>query len=73
MRTTRRATIDFDADVHHTSGMANEAVRITLAENADDLRAVEIRQTEERPIRAGSDVSMAWPVMAAKDAIASIQ
>jgi plasmid stability protein len=85
MKTTKRATIYFDAHVHQAlrlraaasnrsiSDMVNEAVQITLAEDADDLRAVEIRQTEERPIRAGSGVSMVWSVMAAKDFVARIQ
>ena len=52
------ATIDFDGDVHHAlrlratacnrsmSAMVNEAVRITLAEDADDLRDADLRQAE---------------------------
>ena len=54
----KRATIYFDADVHHAlrlraaacnrsmSAMVNEAVRITLAEDADDLRDADLRQAE---------------------------
>ena len=52
------ATIDFDADVHHAlrlraaacnrsiSAMMDEAVRITLGEDADDLRDADLRQAE---------------------------
>lgn len=59
MEETKRATIYFDAHVHQAlrlraaasnrsiSDMVNEAVQITLAEDADDLRDAEIRQTEE--------------------------
>jgi hypothetical protein len=47
MEETKRATIYFDAHAHHISDMVNEAVQITLAEDADDLRDAEIRQTEE--------------------------
>jgi plasmid stability protein len=58
MDETRRATIYFDADVHRAlrlraaacnrsmSDMVNEAVRITLAEDADDLRDADLRQAE---------------------------
>ena len=59
MEESKRATIYFDADVHcalrlraaacnrSISDMVNEAVRMTLAEDADDLRDVEQRQEEE--------------------------
>jgi plasmid stability protein len=59
MEESKRATIYFDADVHRAlrlraaacnrsiSDMVNEAVRMTLAEDADDLRDVEQRQEEE--------------------------
>ena len=59
MEESKRATIYFDADVHRAlrlraaacnrsiSDMVNEAVRITLAEDADDLRDAEQRQEEE--------------------------
>ena len=59
MEDSKRATIYFDADVHRAlrlraaacnrsiSDMVNEAVRMTLAEDADDLRDVEQRQEEE--------------------------
>jgi plasmid stability protein len=59
MEESRRATIYFDADVHRAlrlraaacnrsiSDMVNEAVRMTLAEDADDLRDVEQREEEE--------------------------
>ncbi|MFN9546787.1 MAG: CopG family transcriptional regulator [Cyanobacteriota bacterium] len=59
MEESKRATIYFDADVHRAlrlraaaynrsiSDMVNEAVRITLAEDADDLRDVEQREEEE--------------------------
>lgn len=59
MEESKRATIYFDADVHRAlrlraaacnrsiSDMVNEAVRMTLAEDADDLRDVEQRQDEE--------------------------
>lgn len=58
MDETKRATIYFDADVHRAlrlkaaacdrsiSDMVNEAVRITLAEDADDLRDANQRQAE---------------------------
>ena len=59
MEESKRSTIYFDADVHRAlrlraaacnrsiSDMVNEAVRMTLAEDADDLRDVEQRQEEE--------------------------
>lgn len=59
MEESKRATIYFDADVHRAlrlkaaacnrsiSDMVNEAVRMTLAEDAVDLRDVEQRQEEE--------------------------
>ncbi len=59
MEDSKCATIYFDADVHRAlrlraaacnrsiSDMLNEAVRMTLAEDADDLRNVEQRQEEE--------------------------
>jgi hypothetical protein len=59
MEDSKRATIYFDADVHRAlrlraaacnrsiSDMVNEAVRMTLAEDADDLREVKQRQEEE--------------------------
>jgi plasmid stability protein len=58
MDETKRATIYFDADVHRAlrlraaacnrsiSDMVNEAVRMTLAEDADDLRDADQRQAE---------------------------
>jgi plasmid stability protein len=58
MDETKRATIYFDADVHHAlrlraaacnrsiSDMVNEAVRVTLAEDADDLKDIDQRQAE---------------------------
>jgi plasmid stability protein len=58
MDETKRATIYFDADVHHAlrlraaacnrsiSDMVNEAVRVTLAEDVDDLKDVDQRQAE---------------------------
>jgi plasmid stability protein len=58
MDETKRATIYFDADVHRAlrlraaacnrsiSDMVNEAVRMTLAEDADDLRDADHRQAE---------------------------
>ncbi len=58
MDETKRATIYFDADVHRAlrlraaacnrsiSDMVNEAVRMTLAEDADDLRDSDQRQAE---------------------------
>ena len=59
MYKSKRATIYFDADVHRAlrlraaacnrsiSDMVNEAVRMTLAEDADDLRDADQRQDEE--------------------------
>ncbi|PZV05097.1 MAG: CopG family transcriptional regulator [Cyanobium sp.] len=58
MDETKRATIYFDAAVHRAlrlraaacsrsiSDMVNEAVRMTLAEDADDLRDADQRQDE---------------------------
>ena len=58
MDETKWATIYFDADVHRAlrlraaacsrsiSDMVNEAVRMTLAEDADDLRDADQRQDE---------------------------
>ncbi len=58
MDETKRATIYFDADVHRAlrlraaacsrsiSDMVNEAVRMTLSEDADDLRDADQRQDE---------------------------
>jgi plasmid stability protein len=58
MEKAKRATIYFDVHVHQAlrlraaasnrsiSAMVNEAVRIALAEDAEDLRDVEIRQAE---------------------------
>ena len=58
MDETKRATIYFDADVHRAlrlraaacnssiSDMVNEAVSMTLAEDADDLRDADQRQAE---------------------------
>jgi plasmid stability protein len=58
MDETKRATIYFDADVHRAlrlraaacnrsiSDMVNEAVRMTLSEDADDLRDADQRQAE---------------------------
>ena len=59
MDETKRATIYFDVEVHRAlrlraaacnrsiSDMVNEAVRMTLAEDADDLRDADQRQDEE--------------------------
>ena len=59
MDESKRAAIYFDADVHRAlrlraaacnrsiSDMVNEAVRMTLAEDADDLRDADQRQDEE--------------------------
>ncbi len=59
MEESKRATIYFDADVHRAlrlraaacnrsiSDMVNEAVRMTLTQDADDLRDVDQRQEEE--------------------------
>lgn len=58
MDETKRATIYFDADVHRAlrlkaaacdrsiSDMVNEAVRVSLTEDADDLKDVDHRQAE---------------------------
>jgi plasmid stability protein len=58
MDEAKRATIYFDADVHRAlrlraaacnrsiSDMVNEAVRMALAEDADDLRDADQRQDE---------------------------
>jgi len=58
MDETKRATVYFDADVHRAlrlraaacnrsiSDMVNEAVRMTLAEDADDLRDADQREAE---------------------------
>jgi plasmid stability protein len=59
MDETRRATVYFDAEVHRAlrlkaaacnrsiSDMVNEAVRMTLAEDADDLRDANKRESEQ--------------------------
>ena len=59
MDETKRATIYFDADVHRAlrlraaagnrsiSDMVNEAVRMILAEDADDLRDADQREAEQ--------------------------
>ena len=59
MDESKRATIYFDADVHRAlrlraaacnrsiSDMVNEAVRVSLTEDADDLRDADQRQDEE--------------------------
>ena len=59
MDETKRATIYFDAEVHRAlrlraaacnrsiSDMVNEAVRMTLAEDADDVRDADQRQDEQ--------------------------
>jgi plasmid stability protein len=58
MDETKRATIYFDPEVHRAlrlraaacnrsiSDMVNEAVRMTLAEDADDLKDADQRQAE---------------------------
>jgi plasmid stability protein len=58
MDETKRATVYFDAEVHRAlrlrsaacnrsiSDMVNEAVRMTLAEDADDLRDADQRHDE---------------------------
>jgi len=58
MDETKRATIYFDAEVHRAlrlraaacnrsiSDRVNEAVRMTLAEDADDLKDADQRQAE---------------------------
>ncbi len=67
MKKAKRATIYFDAHVHQDlrlraaapnrsiSEMVNEALRFALAEDAADLRDVEIRQAE--PTEDFSDVA----------------
>jgi hypothetical protein len=59
MNESKRATIYFDAEVHRAlrlkaaasdrsvSDMVNEAVRVSLAEDADDLGDVDARHAEE--------------------------
>ena len=59
MDETKRATVYFDADVHRAlrlraaacnrsiSDMVNEAVRMTLAEDADDLKDTDQRVAEQ--------------------------
>jgi hypothetical protein len=59
MDKSKRATIYFDAEVHRAlrlkaaasnrsvSDMVNEAVCVSLAEDADDLRDVDARQAEK--------------------------
>jgi plasmid stability protein len=59
MEQAKRATVYFDADVHRAlrlraaacnrsiSDMVNEAVRMTLAEDADDLRDTDQREAEQ--------------------------
>jgi len=59
MDNSKRATIYFDAEVHRALGMraaacnrsisdmVNESVRITLAEDADDLKDADQRHAEE--------------------------
>jgi plasmid stability protein len=59
MDETKRATIYFSPDVHlalrlraaacnrSISDMVNEAVRMTLAEDADDLKDADLRETEQ--------------------------
>ena len=59
MDETKRATVYFDADVHRAlrlkaaacnrsiSDMVNEALRIILAEDADDLRDADQREIEQ--------------------------
>lgn len=58
METSKRATVYFDPDVHRAlrlkavatdrslSEMVNEAVKLTLAEDADDLEAFSARKNE---------------------------
>ena len=55
---TKRATIYFDQDLHRTlklksattdhsiSELVNEAVRYTLAEDAEDIEAFQVRESE---------------------------
>ncbi|MFI5460659.1 MAG: CopG family transcriptional regulator [Isosphaerales bacterium] len=58
MSTPKRATVYFDPDIHRAlrlkaaisdksiSDMVNEAVKLTLAEDAEDLAAFDERKTE---------------------------
>jgi plasmid stability protein len=58
MEETKRATINFDASIHQAlrmraaatnrsiSEMVNDAVVLTLAEDAEDLTDAELRQSE---------------------------
>ena len=58
MSTPRRATVYFDPDIHRAlrlkavtsdrsiSDMVNDAVKLTLAEDAEDLAAVDDRKRE---------------------------
>ena len=58
MATPKRATVYFDPDIHRAlrlraaasdksiSDMVNEAVKLTLAEDADDLAALDERKRE---------------------------
>jgi plasmid stability protein len=58
MEEAKRATINFDASIHQAlhmraaatnrsiSEMVNDAVRLTLAEDAEDLTDAELRQSE---------------------------
>jgi hypothetical protein len=58
METSKRATVYFDPDVHRAlrlkavatdrslSEMVNEAVKLTLAEDAEDLEAFRAREDE---------------------------
>ena len=58
MPETRRATVDFDASVHKAlrrkaaatersiSDIVNDAVKVALAEDAEDLAAIEQRKSE---------------------------
>jgi len=59
MDTTKRATVYFDAEVHRAlrlkaaaadrsiSDMVNDAVKVVLAEDAEDLAAVAARRKEK--------------------------
>jgi hypothetical protein len=58
MRSSKRATVYFDSDIHRAlrlkaascdktiSDMVNEAVKLTLAEDAEDLAAFDVRKRE---------------------------
>jgi hypothetical protein len=58
MSSTKRATVYFDSDVHRAlrlkavttdrsiSDMVNDAVKLSLGEDADDLKAFETRKKE---------------------------